>query len=49
MASIFEHGAGRGRQRWHNLGMVMIALVINATLSGVMLLPAAWTEAINSA
>ena len=20
-----EHGAGRGRQRWHNLGMVMIA------------------------
>lgn len=41
----FEHGAGRGRQRWHNLGMVSIAFMINATLSGFMLLPAVWADA----
>jgi sterol desaturase/sphingolipid hydroxylase (fatty acid hydroxylase superfamily) len=41
----FEHGIGRGRQRWHNLGMVAIAFLINATLGGVMLAPAVWGEA----
>ena len=35
----FEHGAGRGRQRWHNLGMVMLAFLINATLGGVVPAP----------
>jgi hypothetical protein len=32
----FEHGVGRGRQRWHHLGMIAIAMLINATLGGVM-------------
>ena len=41
----FEHGPGRGRQRWHNLGMVSIAFLINATLGGVMLLPVVWADA----
>ena len=41
----FEHGAGRGRQRWHNVGMVLIAFLINATLGGVLLLPAVWADA----
>jgi sterol desaturase/sphingolipid hydroxylase (fatty acid hydroxylase superfamily) len=41
----FEQGAGRGRQRWHNLGMVAIAFVLNATLGGVALLPVIWADA----
>jgi sterol desaturase/sphingolipid hydroxylase (fatty acid hydroxylase superfamily) len=41
----FEHGAGRGRQRWHNLGMVAIAFLLNATLGGLMLLPVIWADA----
>jgi sterol desaturase/sphingolipid hydroxylase (fatty acid hydroxylase superfamily) len=41
----FDHGPGRGRQRWHNIGMVLIAFVINATLSGIMLLPVVWADA----
>src|SRR5262245_57570415 len=41
----FEHGAGRGRQRWHNLGMIAIAFLTNATLGGVMLLPVVWGDA----
>jgi hypothetical protein len=41
----FEHGIGRGRQRWHNLGMVAIAFLINATLGGVMLAPAELSSA----
>lgn len=41
----FEHGAGRGPQRWHNLGMVLIAFLINATLGGDMLLPVVWADA----
>ena len=41
----FEHGPGRGRQRWHNLGMVLIAFLINARLGGVMLLPVVWADA----
>jgi len=39
-----EHGPGRGRQRWHNVGMVSIAFVINATLGGIILLPAVWAD-----
>jgi hypothetical protein len=41
----FEHGAGRGPQRLHNLGIVAIAFLINATLGGVMLLPVIWADA----
>jgi sterol desaturase/sphingolipid hydroxylase (fatty acid hydroxylase superfamily) len=41
----FEHGAGRGRQRWHNLGMVAIAFLLNATLGGLTLLPVVWADA----
>lgn len=41
----FEHGAGRGRQRWHNFGMVSIAFLINATLGGLLLLPVVWADA----
>jgi sterol desaturase/sphingolipid hydroxylase (fatty acid hydroxylase superfamily) len=41
----FEHGAGRGRQRWHNLGMVAIAFLMNATLGGVILFLVVWADA----
>jgi sterol desaturase/sphingolipid hydroxylase (fatty acid hydroxylase superfamily) len=41
----FEHGTGRGRQRWHNVGMVAVAFLLNATLGGVMLLPVVWADA----
>ena len=41
----FEHGTGRGRQRWHNQGMVLIAILTNATFSGIMLLPVVWADA----
>jgi sterol desaturase/sphingolipid hydroxylase (fatty acid hydroxylase superfamily) len=41
----FEHAADRGRQRWHNLGMILVAFAINATLAGVLLLPVVWADA----
>ena len=38
----FQHGDGRRRQRWRNVGMVAVAFVVNIALSGVTLIPLAW-------
>ncbi|MBI5915399.1 MAG: sterol desaturase family protein [Bacteroidetes bacterium] len=43
----FEHGMGRGRQRWHNVGMIAIAFVVNAVVGGLIALPVVWSEANN--
>jgi len=43
----FEHGPGRGRQRWRNIGMIAIAFVVNALVGGFIALPVAWSEAGN--
>ena len=40
----FEHGPGRGRQRWHNLGLVAIGFAMNAVLSGFLAIPILWAE-----
>lgn len=40
----FEHGMGRGRQRWHNIGMIAIAFVVNATVGGLVAIPVVWSE-----
>ena len=40
----FEHGSGRGRQRWHNLGLVGIGFLMNAVLSGVLAVPIMWAD-----
>src|ERR1044071_320403 len=41
----FEHGADRGRQRWHNLGVVAVTFVVNAALAGFLVLPVMWADA----
>ena len=28
----FKHGAGRRRQRWHNVGMIGVAALVNAVI-----------------
>jgi sterol desaturase/sphingolipid hydroxylase (fatty acid hydroxylase superfamily) len=41
----FQHGAGRRRQRWRNVGVVAVALAVNIALGGVAVIPLAWSEA----
>ena len=41
----FKHGAGRGGQRWHNVGMIVVAALVNAAIGTVSVLPIAWSEA----
>jgi len=41
----FEHGVGRGRQRWRNLALVAIGFLINAVLGGFVALPLVWADA----
>jgi sterol desaturase/sphingolipid hydroxylase (fatty acid hydroxylase superfamily) len=41
----FEHGPGRGRQRWHNLGLVAIGFLLNAVLGGFTAIPVLWADA----
>jgi sterol desaturase/sphingolipid hydroxylase (fatty acid hydroxylase superfamily) len=41
----FQHSAGRSRQRWRNVGMIAVALVVNIALGGVAVIPQAWSEA----
>lgn len=43
----FEHGTGRGRQRWRNIGMITIAFVINAVFGGLIAIPVIWSETNN--
>jgi sterol desaturase/sphingolipid hydroxylase (fatty acid hydroxylase superfamily) len=45
MLPYFKHGRGRRRQRWHNVGMIAIATLVNATLGAFTVLPIAWSEA----
>lgn len=40
----FEHGKGRNRQRRHNLGMIAIAFVLNATLGGFVVAAILWSQ-----
>jgi sterol desaturase/sphingolipid hydroxylase (fatty acid hydroxylase superfamily) len=41
----FKHSGGRRRQRWHNLGMIAIAALVNAAIGTLGVLPIAWSEA----
>jgi sterol desaturase/sphingolipid hydroxylase (fatty acid hydroxylase superfamily) len=41
----FRHGAGRRRQRWHNVGMIAVAALVNAAVGTLSVLPIAWSEA----
>jgi sterol desaturase/sphingolipid hydroxylase (fatty acid hydroxylase superfamily) len=41
----FQHGTGRRKQRWRNLGMVAISMVVNVAITGAILAPIAWSEA----
>jgi sterol desaturase/sphingolipid hydroxylase (fatty acid hydroxylase superfamily) len=41
----FQHGPGRKRQRWHNVGMVGVAAVANLSLGAVVVIPGVWSEA----
>src|SRR5688572_9737645 len=41
----FPRSAERGRQRWRNLGMVAISMVVSVAISGLVLMPIAWSEA----
>ena len=41
----FKHGAGRRRQRWHNVGMIAVAALVNAAIGTLAVLPIAWSEA----
>ncbi len=40
----FEHGMGRGKQRWYNIGIIAIAFVINAVIGGLIAIPIIWSE-----
>ena len=42
---LFKHGAGRRRQRWHNVGMIAVAALVNAVIGTLAVLPIAWSEA----
>jgi sterol desaturase/sphingolipid hydroxylase (fatty acid hydroxylase superfamily) len=41
----FEHGAGRSRQRWHNLGLVAIGFLMNAVIGSLVVAPVVWADA----
>jgi len=41
----FKHSAGRGRQRWRNVGMIAIGMLVNVALSGFIAMPGVWSEA----
>src|ERR1044071_821333 len=41
----FEHGAERPRQRWHNLGTIVVVFLVMGAVAGVVVLPAAWADA----
>ena len=41
----FEHAPERGRQRWHNLGFVLVVFIVNAALATFLVLPVAWADA----
>ena len=41
----FKHGAGRRRQRWHNIAMIAVAALVNAVIGASSVLPIAWSEA----
>jgi sterol desaturase/sphingolipid hydroxylase (fatty acid hydroxylase superfamily) len=41
----FQHGAGRHRQRWRNVGMIAVAFVVNIALGALAFIPLAWSEA----
>jgi sterol desaturase/sphingolipid hydroxylase (fatty acid hydroxylase superfamily) len=41
----FKHAAGRRKQRWHNLGMIAVAALVNAAIGTFAVLPIAWSEA----
>ena len=43
----FKHGAGRGRQRLLNVGMIAIGFLLNALLGGLFVMPVRWSEASN--
>src|SRR5262245_24908175 len=43
----FSHKPGRHRQRWRNVGMVGVALVVNIALGVLATFPAAWSESHN--
>lgn len=40
----FEHGMGRGKQRWHNIGMIAIAFLINAVVGSLIAIPIIWSQ-----
>lgn len=40
----FEHGIGRGRQRWNNIGMIAIAFIINAVVGSMIAIPIIWSQ-----
>jgi sterol desaturase/sphingolipid hydroxylase (fatty acid hydroxylase superfamily) len=43
----FKHGPGRGRQRWRNIGMIAISVLLSIAIGGVTPVPIAWSEANN--
>lgn len=43
----FEHSMGRGKQRWHNIGMISIAFILNAVLGSFVALSVNWSQTQN--
>jgi len=41
----FEYGVERPRQRWHNLGLVLVVFIVIGTLASVLVFPVAWADA----
>jgi len=41
----FKHSLGRPRQRWHNVGMIVVAGLVNAALGTFAVVPIAWSQA----
>lgn len=40
----FEHSKFRNKQRWHNVGMIFTAFVLNATLGGFVVAAILWSQ-----
>jgi len=41
----FEHGSERPRQRWHNVGMILVVFLVVGALASVIVLPVVWADA----
>ena len=43
----FEHSKTRKKQRWHNVGMIAVAFILNATLGGLVVMAILWSQGNN--